>query len=89
MPRCAAGRTVVVRAPSCGASWRFTSRTSRFSALVAYYALVAPGRARQDSGHVVGLAISQAYIVARVWVKLVFWGRRRRIFRAQGSGIRV
>ena len=51
-----------------------------FLLVLALYALVAPGAGSGGLWTWVGLAISQAYIVARVWVKLVFWGSEAALF---------
>jgi hypothetical protein len=52
--------------------------------VVALYALVAPG-AGGGSGWSIwgGLAIGQIYIMARIWVKLVFWSSQTSLFQGR------
>jgi len=51
-----------------------------FGVVVAIYALVAPGA---GAPLVVSVAIGQAYILARLWVKLVFWASETALFQSR------
>jgi hypothetical protein len=51
-----------------------------FVLLLALYAFVAPGAGRVGWSMWVGVLISQAYILARIWVKLVFYASETALF---------
>jgi hypothetical protein len=51
--------------------------------VVAGYGMVAPGAGSAGPSMWVGLAIGQAYVVARLWVKLVFWSSEIAQFQAR------
>jgi hypothetical protein len=51
-----------------------------FVVLVALYGLVAPGAGSAGWGAWVGFAISEAYILARIWVKLLFYASQTALF---------
>ncbi len=74
----AAGRFVVQR--PLGAAAVYLSDVLLFVLIVAIYALVAPGAGAAGPSMWIGAAISQAYIAARLWVKLVFWGSETAYF---------
>jgi hypothetical protein len=80
----AAGR-LVVRQP-LGVAALYLSDVLLFGLVILTYALVAPGAGSAGWSMWLGVAISQAYIAARLWVKLVFWSSETVYF--QGSGIR-
>ena len=80
----AAGR-LVARQP-LGVAAVYLSDVLLFGLVVLTYTLVAPGAGSAGWSMWLGVAISQAYIAARLWVKLVFWSSETVYF--QGSGIR-
>jgi hypothetical protein len=51
--------------------------------VLAAYALVAPGAGSAGLSMWIGFAISQCYILARLWVKLVFWASETAWFQSQ------
>ena len=54
-----------------------------FLAVVAVYALVAPGASTGALYTWLGFAIGQLYIVARLWVKLTFWASETALFQGR------
>jgi hypothetical protein len=54
-----------------------------FVLVVAVYALVAPGAGRGGASLWVGFVVSQIYIAARLWVKLVFWASETALFQGR------
>jgi len=54
-----------------------------FAAVVALYALVAPGAGHSTATIAIGAAIGQLYIVARLCVKLAFWGSEAALFQSR------
>jgi hypothetical protein len=77
------------------AAMRFVNRNPRavaaqyaacggvFVAVLAAYALVGPGARSTGVLMWVGFAVSQAYIVARLWVKLLFWASETALFQSR------
>ena len=53
-----------------------------FVIAVALYSLVVPG-ARGGISVVIGVVIGQAYVLGRLWVKLVFWASETALFQAR------
>jgi hypothetical protein len=51
-----------------------------FVLVVAIYAIVAPGAGSAGASIWIGLAVSEIYIAARLWVKLVFWASEVALF---------
>jgi hypothetical protein len=51
-----------------------------FVIVVVIYAIVAPGAGSVGVSMWVGLAVSEIYIAARLWVKLVFWASEVALF---------
>jgi len=51
-----------------------------FIVAIVLYAIVAPGAGRSGLSVWIGFAISQCYILARLWVKLVFWASEAALF---------
>ena len=47
------------------------------------YALVAPGGGGAGSSMWMAFAIGQLYVLARLWVKLVFWASETALFQSQ------
>ena len=77
-----------------GASVRFVRRSRTavllyllnfgvFVASIALYALVAPGAGRTGLTMWLGFAIGQLYVMARLWIKLVFWASETALFQGQ------
>jgi hypothetical protein len=58
----------------------FALNLTLFATLVGVYALVAPGAGRDGASILIGLAIGQAYVGVRLWVKLVFWASETALF---------
>ena len=54
-----------------------------FAIVVAAYALVAPGAGRGGWTTWAGLLVGQLYILARLWVKLVFWASETALFQGR------
>jgi len=61
----------------------FASNFALFGIVVAAYAVVAPGSAGGTLRTWIAFAVGQAYIVARLWVKLVFWAGETSLFQAR------
>jgi len=51
-----------------------------FLIALAGYAAIAPGAGRSGITMWIGVLVSQAYILARLWIKLVFWGGEVALF---------
>ena len=54
-----------------------------FVAVLVLYALVAPGAGLSGAGVWVGFAISQIYLLARLWVRLVFFAAETALFQGR------
>lgn len=54
-----------------------------FVALLLLYAIVAPGAGSGGAGVWVGLAISQLYLIARLWIRLVFLASETALFQGR------
>jgi hypothetical protein len=54
-----------------------------FVATLAAYAVIAPGAGGVGLSMWIALAIGQVYIVARLWVKLVFWASETALFQSR------
>jgi len=54
-----------------------------FATLMAAYGLVAPGAGRTSITMWLGFGLGQLYIVARLWVKLVFWASETALFQSR------
>jgi hypothetical protein len=61
----------------------FLANFALFATLVGVYAVVAPGAGRAGIAMWIGFAIGQAYILGRLWVKLVFWASETALFQSQ------
>jgi hypothetical protein len=77
-----------------GAAMRFVGRNSAalglyivnvivFLLCLAAYALVAPGARGSGTAAWIGFSIGQAYILVRLWIKLVFWASETSLFQAR------
>jgi hypothetical protein len=54
-----------------------------FVLMVAIYAIVAPGAGGIGGTMWIGFAIGQAYVLGRLWVKLVFWASETALFQGR------
>ena len=54
-----------------------------FVIVLAVYAVVVPGASGAGALMWVGFAIGQLYVIARLWVKLVFWASATALFQAR------
>jgi len=54
-----------------------------FLIVLAIYAFIAPGAGRTGFSMWAGFAVGQLYIVARLWVKLVFWASETSLFQGR------
>jgi hypothetical protein len=61
----------------------FALNLTLFLLVLAAYALVAPGAGGAGASIWIGLAIGQLYIVARLWVKLVFWASETSLYQSR------
>lgn len=61
----------------------FLANFALFTAVVVLYALVAPGAGRTGASMWLGFAIGQIYVIARLWVKLVFWASETALFQSR------
>jgi len=61
----------------------FLANFTLFSAVVGLYALAAPGAGRSGATMWIGFAMSQLYILARLWVKLTFWASETALFQGR------
>ena len=61
----------------------FALNAGLFVMAVALYAFVAPGAGGGGASVWVGLAIGQLYVIARLWVKLVFWASETALFQGR------
>ena len=61
----------------------FAMNLTVFALVLALYALVAPGAGGGGVSVWIGLAIGQIYIVARLWVKLVFWASETALYQSR------
>jgi hypothetical protein len=72
-----------VRRNPVGAFGLYALDTVLFVLVVAAYAFVAPGAGSTGWSMWAGLAISQAYLLLRLWVKLVFYASEVSLFQAR------
>jgi hypothetical protein len=54
-----------------------------FVGVLIVYALLAPGADSSGAGMVLGFVISQAYILSRLWVRLVFFASETSLFQGR------
>ena len=54
-----------------------------FVASVGAYAIVAPGAGRAGVAMWMGVALGQIYVLARLWIKLVFWASETALFQGR------
>ena len=61
----------------------FAVNFALYVAIVAIYALVAPGAGGSGASLWIGFAVGQLYILGRLWVKLVFWASETALFQSR------
>jgi hypothetical protein len=61
----------------------FLANFALFIAVIGLYALVAPGSGAAGVSMWIGFAIGQLYVIARLWVKLVFWASETAFFQSR------
>jgi len=61
----------------------FVLNFSLFAAVIAMYALIAPGAGGVGLSLWIGLVTGQVYVLARLWVKLVFWSSETALFQSR------
>ena len=72
-----------IRRNSGSALALYLADVALFVGAVTGYSLVAPGGAGIGWTMWIGFAIGQAYVLARLWVKLVFWASETALFQAK------
>jgi hypothetical protein len=72
-----------IRRNSGAAVRLFLMNFAMFVAVVAVYALVAPGAAGSGVSMWASVVIGQTYIVGRLWVKLVYWASETSLFQSR------
>jgi hypothetical protein len=60
----------------------YAANSGVFAAVLIVYALVAPGAGGAGVSMWLAFALSQAYVIARLWVKLVFWASETALFQS-------
>jgi hypothetical protein len=65
---------------AAAAALLFLVNFALFAAVILVYALVAPGSGGAGVSMWIGFAIGQLYVIARLWVKLVFWASETALF---------
>jgi hypothetical protein len=61
----------------------FLANFALFAIVVGLYAIVAPGAGRTGASMWIGFAVGQLYVIARLWVKLVFWASETALFQSR------
>lgn len=61
----------------------FLANFALFTAVIGLYALVAPGAGGAGASMWIGFAVGQLYVIARLWVKLVFWASETALFQSR------
>jgi len=61
----------------------FLANFALFTAVIGLYALVAPGTGGTGASMWIGVAVGQLYVIARLWVKLVFWASETALFQSR------
>jgi hypothetical protein len=72
-----------IRRNAAAAVALFVANFALFALAIAVYAFVAPGGGGSGVSLWIGLAIGQLYILARLWVKLVFWASEIALFQGR------
>ena len=61
----------------------YLMNTALFALVLMLYALIAPGTGAAGASMWLGFAIGQAYVIARLWVKLIFWASETALFQSR------
>jgi hypothetical protein len=61
----------------------FALNLALFTGVIALYALIAPGAGGTGASMWIGAIIGQVYVLARLWVKLVFWASETALFQSR------
>src|SRR5947208_2160096 len=72
-----------IRRNAAAASLLYAVDFALFAAALGIYALIAPGAGGGGASVWFGLAIGQLYVLARLWVKLVFWASETALFQGR------
>jgi hypothetical protein len=72
-----------IRRNAAAAVSLFLANFALFTAVIGLYALVAPGAGGTGASMWMGFAVGQLYVVARLWVKLVFWASETALFQSR------
>lgn len=72
-----------VRRNAAAAAALYIADIILFGLIVAAYALVAPGAGSSGWSMWLGFGLGQLYVLARLWVKLVFWASETALFQAR------
>lgn len=67
-----------------GAAWNvYALNVAVFAAIVAVYGVIAPGMGHSGLTLWAGVALGQLYVLARLWLKLVFWASETSLFQSR------
>jgi hypothetical protein len=66
-----------------GALLLFVVNFGGFAIAVGLYALIAPGAGSAGLAMWLGVAVGQAYVLARLWIKLTFWASETALFQGR------
>jgi hypothetical protein len=67
-----------------GAAWSlYALNVAVFLACVGVYGMVAPGASGSGTATWLGFAVGQAYVLVRLWIKLVFWASETALFQSR------
>jgi hypothetical protein len=72
-----------IRRNYAAAALLFLANFALFAAVVAAYGLVAPGAGSTGLSVWGGLVVGQLYVIARLWVKLMFWASETALFQSR------
>jgi hypothetical protein len=72
-----------IRRNAAAAAALFLLNFGAFVAALGVYALVAPGAGRSGITMWLGLAVGQAYVLTRLWIKLTFWASETALFQGR------
>ena len=78
----AAGLRFVLR-NFAGVASLYLMNALMFVGVLIFYALVAPGAGSSGAGMWLGFAIGQVYLLARLWVRLVFFASETSLFQGR------
>jgi hypothetical protein len=72
-----------VRRNGAPAAALFLANFALFAAVIGIYAVVAPGAGGAGASMWIAFAAGQLYVIARLWVKLVFWASETAFFQSR------